>query len=56
MIAENSNIPAGNLGPNCVDINNFKTQICDIMLVPQSDGNRSNPQSQQQRGRGQRRP
>ena len=58
MIADNANIPAGNLGPNCVDINNFKTQICDIMLVPDSDNKRSNPDTNAQRGArgGQRRP
>ena len=58
MIADTLNIPAtglGRLGPDCVDINNFKTQICDIMLVPGSDNNRSNPAAG--RGaQGQRRP
>ena len=56
MIAETANV-AGNLGINCVDINNFKTQVCDITLVPDSEKKRNQPtQPGQPAPRGQRRP
>ena len=42
MIPETSN-PNGSLGINCVDINNFKTQVCDITLVPDAEKKRANP-------------
>ena len=31
---------AGSLGINCVDINGFKTQVCDKNLVPDAEGRR----------------
>ena len=31
---------AGSLGINCVDINGFKTQVCDKNLVPDAEGQR----------------
>jgi len=39
MIKEDANVK-GSLGPNCIDINNFKTQICDINLVPDAEKKR----------------
>lgn len=39
MIPETANV-AGSLGPDCVDINNFKTQVCDITLVPDAERKR----------------
>ena len=51
MIPETANV-AGSLGPDCVDINNFKTQVCDIDLVPDAERKRRNPPPQP----GQRRP
>jgi hypothetical protein len=55
MIAADSN-PNGSLGINCVDINNFKTQVCDITLVPDAEKKRANPATPADGARGQRRP
>lgn len=40
MIPETTNVAAGTLGPDCVDINNFKTQVCDLDLVPDAERKR----------------
>lgn len=40
MIPEDANVK-GSLGPNCVDINGFKTQICARQLVPDAEKNRA---------------
>jgi len=48
MIAENANTE-GSLGINCVDINNFKTQVCDIALVTDGEKRRAQPSQPGQR-------
>ena len=39
MIEPDANV-TGSLGINCVDINGFKTQVCDINLVPDAEQRR----------------
>jgi catechol 2,3-dioxygenase-like lactoylglutathione lyase family enzyme len=43
MISETANV-AGSLGINCVDVNNFKTQVCDLNLVPDGEKRRQTGQ------------
>lgn len=39
LIPENADVK-GSLGPNCVDVNGFKTQVCDRQLVPNGEKTR----------------
>src|SRR5262245_2644246 len=40
MIGADANVK-GSLGINCIDINGFKTQVCDITLVPDAEKKRA---------------
>ena len=56
MISEDSNAENGtSLGINCIDVNDFKTQICAWNLVTNADrGNRLTGGGRGSRGRGRR--
>jgi hypothetical protein len=57
MIPETSNAETTNsLGINCVDVNNFKSQVCAWDEAPNQDRSRAQRGQQPARGTGQRRP